>query len=106
MNTFIFEPATARCYFVHENNYISVYTRSSVVYNAITIMADFDIYASAYCKLILHCAKYPHCAINGVLLTDKTKNKDTGNITIVDAIPLFHLSLGLSPMMEVALTQV
>ena len=23
----------------------------------------------AYCKMVLHAAKYPHCAVNGVLLT-------------------------------------
>ena len=23
----------------------------------------------AYCKMVLHAAKYPHCAVNGLLLT-------------------------------------
>lgn len=62
------------------------------------------ISSCAYTKLILHAAKYPHCAVNGLLLAD---SKDEGkNVTIVDAVPLFHLSLNLTPMAEVALVQV
>ena len=57
----------------------------------------------AYCKILLHAAKYPHCAVNGVLIAEKTKGKE---LKVVDSIPLFHLSLTLAPMMEVALTQV
>lgn len=54
--------------------------------------------------MILHAAKYPHCAINGVLLAKSSaKNKE---IEFVDAVPLFHLALNLTPMAEVALTQV
>ena len=60
----------------------------------------------AYCKLLLHAAKYPHCSVNGVLLTEKSKNKETNDVVFVDCIPLFHSSLGLTPMLEVALSQV
>lgn len=67
-------------------------------------MSDIKINAKAYCKLILHAAKYPHCAVNGVLLAKcSPKNKE---IEFVDAVPLFHLALNLTPMAEVALTQV
>jgi len=69
-------------------------------------MVDISVGVRAYCKLILHAAKYPHCSVNGVLLAEKPKAKDVKNVKFVDAIPLFHLSLGLAPMMEVALTQV
>merc|ERR1712226_289268 len=69
-------------------------------------MAEIVVGSRAYCKIILHAAKYPHCAINGVLLTDRTKGKDSRSVKFVDAIPLFHLSLTLAPMMEVALTQI
>lgn len=60
----------------------------------------------AYCKTLLHAVKYPHCAVNGLLLAEKPKNKDVKNILVTDAVPLFHVCLGLSPMLEVALLQV
>lgn len=61
-----------------------------------------EISPLAYYKLILHCLKYPHCAVNGVLLGKVGK----GTLHALDAIPLFHLSLGTTPLQEVALTQV
>lgn len=69
-------------------------------------MADISVSTRAYCKLILHAAKYPHRAVNGVLLAEKNKGKEPKSVKFVDAIPLFHLTLGLAPMLEVALTQV
>lgn len=45
-------------------------------------------------------AKYPHLAVNGLLIGNKSKNE------IVDAIPLFHQCLHVSPMSEIALVQV
>ena len=69
-------------------------------------MADFAVSARAYCKILLHVARYPHCSVNGVLLAENSKQKDSKTHEIVDAIPLFHLALGLAPMLEVALTQV
>ena len=30
---------------------------------------EIEFSARAYCKMVLHAAKYPHCAVNGVLLT-------------------------------------
>ncbi|KAG8038942.1 hypothetical protein G9C98_003249 [Cotesia typhae] len=59
-------------------------------------------------KIILHATKYPHCAINGLLLA-KQKNKNDMKLTdiyIQDAIPLFHQCLHVSPMAEIALTLV
>ncbi|XP_037085922.1 ER membrane protein complex subunit 8-like [Pollicipes pollicipes] len=59
----------------------------------------------AYCKVIMHTAKYPHESVNGILVSKK--DQDSSNVIhFVDAIPLFHLSLGLSPMSEVALEQI
>lgn len=58
----------------------------------------------AYGKIVYHCAKYPHRAVNGVILGTFSK-KD--NCTMVqDTIPLFHNDLDLSIMLEVALSQV
>uniref|UniRef100_A0A182QGY6 MPN domain-containing protein n=1 Tax=Anopheles farauti TaxID=69004 RepID=A0A182QGY6_9DIPT len=55
----------------------------------------------AYCKIMLHAAKYPHLAVNGLLLAENGKPN-----VIVDAVPLFHQCLHVSPMAEVALVQV
>ncbi|KAG8224459.1 hypothetical protein J437_LFUL003182 [Ladona fulva] len=71
-------------------------------------MAEVKFSARAYCKIILHVAKYPHAAVNGILLAEETKNKDgpkVKDLNIVDAVPLFHQCLHVSPMAEIALTQ-
>ncbi|OAD46984.1 ER membrane protein complex subunit 8/9 like protein, partial [Eufriesea mexicana] len=71
-------------------------------------MADISFSSRAYCKIILHAAKYPHCAINGLLLA-KQGNKNDGKsveLRIEDVIPLFHICLHVSPMAEVALTMI
>lgn len=65
--------------------------------------------SSAYAKIILHAAKYPYCAVNGVLLADNISARSVNknhDLDILDAVPLFHHSHYLSPMAEVALTQV
>ena len=67
-------------------------------------MAEIQFTAKAYCKIILHAAKYPHCSVNGVLLA-KSSSK-TKELLYMDSIPLFHISLNLTPMAEIALTQV
>lgn len=59
----------------------------------------------AYSKMILHTAKYPHCAVTGLLLASGGR-KSSGQIVLTDCIPLFHQSEGLTPMVEVALAQV
>jgi len=69
-------------------------------------MADVVLSRKAYVKPLLHAAKYPHCAINGLLLSERQKHRDSKALKITDAIPLFHSSLTLAPMMEVALTMV
>lgn len=66
-------------------------------------MTNYKISSRAYSKMILHVAKYPHCAVNGLLLA---ANKDSSNtIEIVDIVPLFHQCLHVSPMAEIALVQ-
>jgi hypothetical protein len=70
-------------------------------------MAEISVSMKAYAKLLLHAAKYPHCAVNGLLLAEDTKtSKEKKSIRFVDCIPLFHLSLSLAPMLEAALLQV
>ncbi|XP_043280937.1 ER membrane protein complex subunit 8/9 homolog [Venturia canescens] len=71
-------------------------------------MAEVTFSSRAYCKVILHAAKYPHCAINGLLLAKQKSKSDnkSSELVIEDAIPLFHICLHVSPMAEVALTLV
>ena len=69
-------------------------------------MADVWLSRRAYVKPLLHAAKYPHCAVNGLLLAERQKHRDSKIVKLTDAIPLFHSSLTLAPMMEVALTMV
>lgn len=58
--------------------------------------------------MALHAAKYPHCAVNGVLLSSKAQIKGLSTsaspkMLVVDAIPLSHQTRGLSPMLEMGL---
>ncbi|XP_031844020.1 ER membrane protein complex subunit 8/9 [Nomia melanderi] len=71
-------------------------------------MADIVFSSRAYSKIILHAAKYPHCAINGLLLAKQKSKNDSKSVElrIEDAIPLFHICLHVSPMAEIALTTV
>ena len=67
-------------------------------------MSACELSKLAYSKIILHALKYPHTAINGILLAPEGSNSHS--LKYVDAIPLFHHNLGLTPMLEVALMQV
>ena len=69
-------------------------------------MAEITVSVRAYCKMLLHAAKYPHQAINGLVLADTKKHQNTKIVHYVDCIPLFHINLGLAPMLEIALMQV
>ncbi|VDN24685.1 unnamed protein product [Dibothriocephalus latus] len=57
----------------------------------------------AFAKIILHVSKYPHTAVNGVLLGEV---KADGEIRVLDAVPLFHSTLTLAPMLEIAFYQI
>jgi hypothetical protein len=68
---------------------------------------ELEMSTRAYCKLIMHSAKYPSSAVNGLLLAKREDLKSGSKlIKYTDCIPLFHLGVGLTPMLEVALTQV
>ncbi|XP_028649548.1 ER membrane protein complex subunit 9 [Erpetoichthys calabaricus] len=70
-------------------------------------MCEVEISAQAYVKLFLHAYRYPHCSINGVLLSDRSASSPQGGcIYIEDCVPLFHSCLSLSAMTEVALHQI
>uniref|UniRef100_A0A6B2E9G7 MPN domain-containing protein n=1 Tax=Phlebotomus kandelakii TaxID=1109342 RepID=A0A6B2E9G7_9DIPT len=68
-------------------------------------MSEVVISPRAYTKMMFHAAKYPHCAVNGLLLANRDSTKSR-NYEVIDAVPLFHICLHLSPMAEVALVQV
>ena len=67
-------------------------------------MLDIYLNQLAYCKMVLHLAKYPHLSCNGILLAKKTKSQ--ANVYIVDVVPLFHSSLTLAPPFEIAMNQI
>uniref|UniRef100_A0A5G2R2S6 ER membrane protein complex subunit 8 n=2 Tax=Laurasiatheria TaxID=314145 RepID=A0A5G2R2S6_PIG len=76
-------------------------------------MPGVKLTTQAYCKMVLHGAKYPHCAVNGLLVAEKQKPRKehlplggpgAHHTLFVDCIPLFHGTLALAPMLEVALT--
>lgn len=70
-------------------------------------MQEINFSSYAYCKMMLHAAKYPQCAVNGILLASIDENSDkTQLVTYVNAVPMFHLCLHVSPMAEIALSQV
>uniref|UniRef100_U5EVW6 MPN domain-containing protein n=1 Tax=Corethrella appendiculata TaxID=1370023 RepID=U5EVW6_9DIPT len=68
-------------------------------------MTEISVSSRAYCKMIFHAAKYPHLAVNGLLLASKSSS-DRSKLEIIDAVPLFHQCLHVSPMAEIALIQV
>lgn len=64
---------------------------------------QYRLSPQAYIKIILHAAKYPHKAINGLLLASDIHNEGT---VITDIIPLFHVNISVTPFLELALEQV
>ena len=69
-------------------------------------MPNFTISAKAYAKIVLHCCKYPHRAVNGVVIGTFSDKDQGAGVLIQDAVPLFHQNLSLAAMLEVALRQV
>jgi hypothetical protein len=58
-----------------------------------------ELAPAAYQVLFLHCLKYPHRSVNGLLLGAA----DGEAVRVREALPLFHSSLSLAPMLEAAL---
>nr|XP_021530557.1 ER membrane protein complex subunit 9 isoform X2 [Aotus nancymaae] len=67
-------------------------------------MGEVEISARAYVKMCLHAARYPHAAVNGLLLAHPPRSGEC--LCLTDCVPLFHSHLALSVMLEVALNQV
>lgn len=62
---------------------------------------DYQISTRCFVKMIMHSLKYPCYTVNGLILGEKKKPKDS--YYFLDCIPLFHLAHGLTPSMETAL---
>ncbi len=56
----------------------------------------------AYLTPLLHSLKYPAASVNGVLLGKSARSNDSVKITVIEAIPLLHAHIALSPMMDAA----
>lgn len=59
--------------------------------------------------MLMHAMRYPYATVNGVLIAEKKGGGAKGksaSINLVDCVPLFHSGHGLTPMVEIALTQV
>ncbi|XP_053114827.1 ER membrane protein complex subunit 9 isoform X1 [Hemicordylus capensis] len=72
-------------------------------------MGEVEISTRAYVKMCLHAARYPHAAVNGLLLAQRHRATLAGSLEclcITDCVPLFHNNLSLTVMLEVALNQV
>ncbi|XP_015272154.1 PREDICTED: ER membrane protein complex subunit 9, partial [Gekko japonicus] len=70
---------------------------------------EIEICARAYVKMCLHAARYPHTAVNGLLLAQKRRATVAGQadcLCVTDCVPLFHSNLSLTVMLEVALNQI
>ena len=52
----------------------------------------------AYSVLFLHCCRYPHRTLNGLLLG----NVDGSDVSVSMTLPLFHAQISLAPMLEAA----
>jgi len=64
-------------------------------------MTTFTLSATAYAKIKMHCFKFPHCEVTGILLANRDFPTE-----VTDAVPLFHQGNKLLPMVEVAFQQV
>ncbi|XP_053558330.1 ER membrane protein complex subunit 9 [Bombina bombina] len=65
-------------------------------------MCEVELCTRMYVKMCLHATRYPHCAVNGVLLG----RRGDGCVTLCDCVPIGHLFLPLSLSLEVALMQI
>lgn len=69
---------------------------------------EYIISLKCFSKIVMHSLKYPCTTVNGLLLAEKRKKKESNcsHLYFVDSIPLFHISHGLTSCLEIALLQV
>ncbi|KAK6730309.1 hypothetical protein RB195_007023 [Necator americanus] len=61
-----------------------------------------DVAPVPYSTIILHCLKYPHNGVFGILLGTRTCNK----VRVTSVVPLSHESSPLAPSLEIALAEI
>jgi hypothetical protein len=66
------------------------------------IFQSFLHLQAAYIKPLLHSLKYPASSVNGVLLGGFSRGQGSVKISVIEAIPLLHAHIALSPMMDAA----
>lgn len=67
-------------------------------------MGEVELSCLAYVKMYLHASQFPRCSVNGVLLSSSPAGGAA--LSITDCVPLLHTHLSLTPITQVALTQV
>ena len=66
---------------------------------AVRAMSKLILEHEAYCFLFMHACKHPMKAVNGLLIG----TVEDGTVRASKALPMFHSSLALAPMLEAAL---
>lgn len=62
-------------------------------------MATTELAPQAYAVLFMHCLRFPHRTVNGLLLGEASAS----GVRVREALPLLHSSLAVMPMLEAAL---
>ncbi|KAJ3336673.1 Esa1p-associated factor [Gonapodya sp. JEL0774] len=71
-----------------------------------TSMPTYKLNSKSYRKVILHATKFPYSTnVNGLLIGKKSGSGESQHTDILDAIPLFHTNVNLTPMLEIAVSQ-
>jgi len=66
----------------------------------------YEVAPEAYLKMVMHAKKHAHEECNGLLIGTTSEGGDGHRVCVEDAVPLFHGTVGVAPMAEVALAQV
>ncbi|KAG9267341.1 ER membrane protein complex subunit 9 [Astyanax mexicanus] len=66
-------------------------------------MSEVELSCLAYVKMFLHASLFPHCSVNGLLLSSSSSE---GPVCVTDCVPLLHSHLSLALTTQLALTQV
>nr|XP_055033118.1 ER membrane protein complex subunit 9 [Misgurnus anguillicaudatus] len=67
-------------------------------------MGEVELSCLAYVKMYLHASQFPRSSVNGVLLSSSPAGGAA--LSITDCVPLLHTHLSLTPITQLALTQV
>ncbi|KAI7844049.1 hypothetical protein COHA_002389 [Chlorella ohadii] len=68
-------------------------------------MKSCTLSEDALLKVLLHAAKHPTTAVNGVLLGTVSGGDGAAEVSVTDAVPACHSFISLAPVLEAALSQ-